>query len=106
MSKFDYLAFTGGSDGDEFVAHAKKYTPEQVVELFCSEYGGLLDDCYRNPTMDDIELKWVRWYIRAPESCGDEDDGCGCYSYCDKEERGAFPVYVITHNNLLDFGEG
>lgn len=49
---------------------------------------------------DDIKEATARWYIKAPESCGYDDEGRGCYSYCKKGERGSFPVWVIQFEDL------
>lgn len=104
MSAFNYMVFTGGSL-DEFVAHAKKYTPEQTVELMKSEmsymsFGHELSD-YRKPTIGDIEERWCRYYVKIPDWCGYDEEG-GCYTYCSKGERGGFPVYVIKMESLTE----
>ncbi len=90
MSKFDYMEFTGGSSG-EFVAHAKKFTKEEVITLAIAEVG-----IEESVTIDDVYERWCRYYIRVPDWCGyDGDSSSGCYTYCGKDERGAFPVWVI-----------
>ena len=43
MSKLDYIEFYGGSEGTQFVVHANKYTKEEVIDLFVSEYDYLFD---------------------------------------------------------------
>lgn len=90
MSKFDYMQFTGGSS-DEFVVHAKKYTKEQAIELAIEEMA--LEETL---TPDKVYERWCRYYVRVPEWCGyDGDSDSGCYTYCGKDEHGAFPVWVI-----------
>jgi hypothetical protein len=42
MSKFDYMNFSLGGYDTEFVAHAGKYTEEQVVNLCIQEEAGNL----------------------------------------------------------------
>lgn len=71
LPRFQYMNFYGGSEGAEFVVHAKTYTKEQAVELFVSE-----NDC--EPTVDDVQQRYARWYVRRPDGCGYDDDGCGC----------------------------
>ena len=70
MTKFDYMSFSGGND-TEFVAHAKKYSKEQTLELCVGENewrfeeGGL-----RIPTIEDIEELTVKYFVSIPENCG------------------------------------
>lgn len=93
MSKFDYMQFTGGSS-DEFVVNAKKYSKEEAIEIAVEEMA--LEE---TPTPEKVYERWCRYYIRVPEWCGyDGDSNSGCYTYCGKEERGAFPVWVIEIN--------
>lgn len=92
MSKFDYMIFTGGTN-NEFVANAKKYTKEQTAELARSETKRT------NISIEQIEERWCRYYVRVPDWCGYDDEG-GCYTYCGKEEKGSFPVHVIELENL------
>jgi hypothetical protein len=56
-------------------------------------------ELYKKPTVDDVKEETVRWYVKIPEFCGYDGEG-GCYSYCDKGERGSFPVWVIMFENL------
>ena len=97
MSKFDYFNFSDGSWDVEFVVHAKKFTKDEVLELFIVENKHLFNEGYRKPNVDDIVEKTVRWYPIAPEGCDFED---GCYSYCKKGERGSFPVWTIEFEEL------
>lgn len=92
MSKFDYMIFTGGIH-NEFVAHANKYTKEQTVELARSETERT------DINIEQIEEQWCRYYVRVPDWCGYDGEG-GCYTYCGKEQKGSFPVYVIELENL------
>lgn len=99
MSKFDYMSFSGGRD-TEFVAHSKKYSMEETIVLCLGENdwrfesGGL-----REPTVEDIEERTVRYYVRVPENCGYDVEG-GCYSFCNKGDRGSFPVWTIDFSSL------
>lgn len=106
MSKFDYMNFGYGSGHDtEFVAHAKKYTKEQTIELCIAENDWKFEPDYcngvllRKPGISDIKQRFVRWYVRTPENC-DYDKGEGCYTYCKSNQRGSFPVWVITFKKL------
>ena len=98
MSKFDYMPFTGGADGEQFVVHAKKYTKMQAIDLFTQEYP--YDDL-RKPSIADIHDCWVRWYIRMPDDVFNEYPDGG-YSFCSNSERGSFPVWVL---NVCDMRE-
>jgi len=96
------MLFTGGSS-EEFVVHAKKYTKEQAAKLMLREmdyltFGGDMSE-FNMPTADDTSERWCRYYVRVPDWCGYEGEG-GCYSYCSKGERGAFPVWVIKTEDL------
>lgn len=84
MSIFDYMIFTGGKF-DEFVVNAKKYSEEEALELFKSEVDLNIEDKYE---------RWCKYYVKVPDWCGYDGDE-GCYTYCSKGERGAFPVWVI-----------
>jgi hypothetical protein len=104
--KFDYMNFYGGSDGTEFVAHANKYTKEQAINLCISENDWRFEqknsggDLLREPTVDDIVHRHVKWYVKAPDWCGYDDGGEGCYTYCAEGLRGSFPVWVIAFDKL------
>lgn len=93
MSKFDYMSFSGGSSG-EFVVHARKYTKEEAIEL-------MMEETASEETIkpENVYERWCRYYIRVPEWCGydDGDSSAGCYTYCEKGGRGAFPVWVIEY---------
>src|SRR5690554_7236853 len=101
MSKFDYENFNDGSTDVEFVVHAKKYNKEQAIELLLAENDWRFNSKYCNgdllrvPTPKDVVRRNVRWYPTAPEWCGYDNDGKGCYTYCAKGEKGSFPVWVI-----------
>lgn len=87
MSKFSTMIFTGGNK-EVFVAHAKKFNREQVVEAFRNETG------IEDKTVEDIEEAYCKYYVSVPDWCGFEGDG-GCYTFCNKDDRGSFPVYTI-----------
>lgn len=104
MCKFDYMVFTGGNT-EEFVVHAKKYTKEQTIDLMLSEmdYLSMNDNEtseYRLPSIVDIDERYIRYYIKVPDFCDYDRDG-GCYTYCNKDSKGCFPVYVISLEKLL-----
>ncbi len=103
MSKFDYMNFSDGYSEIEFVAHAKKFTKEETVKLCIQENDYKFIEKYcnnllRKPTIEDVAEGTVRWYPVTPEFCG--YDGDGCYTYCNKGERGSFPVWVIEFDKL------
>lgn len=105
MAKFDCMNFNNGSWDSEFVAHAKKYSKSEVVDLCVKENDWRFieehcnDRLHRKPTIKDVIERTVRWYPRVPEFCGVDAEG-GCYTYCNKEERGSFPVWVIEFEEL------
>jgi len=101
MSKFDYGDFGDGDCDTEFVAHAKKYTKEEVIKLFVIQdewnmerYG------LRKPTVADIREDTVRYYPIAPEFYFNVEKGEPTYGFTTKGERGSFPVWVIDFDNL------
>lgn len=100
-STFDCMVFTGGPS-DEFVAHAEKYTKEEVLKLIKEEYSYNIEiGEYREPNLEDIKEEFVRWYVRVPDWCGFEGGNTeGCYSFCSENERGSFKVYVVEINDL------
>lgn len=104
MSKFDYMNFNINGYDTEFVAHAKKYNEEQTIELCIQENDWRFKPEYcrgnvlRIPTINDVKLKHVRWYVKTPDFCG--SIGHGCYTYCKAGERGSFPVWVIEFSKL------
>lgn len=107
MSKFDYMNFSDGNHDIEFVAHANKFTKEETVELCLQENDWRFDGEYcngnllREPTIEDIKEDTVRYYPTVPEFCG-YDGESGCYTYCNKGERGSFPVWVIEFETLIN----
>jgi hypothetical protein len=99
MSKFDYMRFEGGMDYD-FVAHAKKYTKEETIKHCLSEYDWMFeDDSLREPTVEDIKQRQVKYFIRVPDYCAYDTEG-GCYTYCSEHAKGSFPVWVIEFEDL------
>ena len=99
MSIYDYGNFNDGCQDVEFVAHAKKYTKQEAIELCIAENDWKFDEKYcdgdllRVPTIEDVKENTARYYPHAPESCDFDGEG-GCYSYCKVGERGSFPVWV------------
>lgn len=92
------MNFSDGWD-TEFVVHAKRFSKSQALDLFMVENEHLFSEGYRKPTISDIKERTVRWYPKAPEWCEYDGEG-GCYSYCNREERGSFPVWVIVFKDL------
>lgn len=105
MSKFEYGNFSDGMEETEFVAHAGKYTEEQAINLCVRENDWKFkpDYCNRNPlripTVCDVKLRYMRWYVRAPEDYWG-DDKSGIYGYCKAGQKGSFPVWVIKFEDL------
>lgn len=96
MAKFDYMEF--GYDAgsfDQLVFHAKKYTKEQAVEIFNTEYAYKGLRCI----VDNVDSGYVKYFIRQNQFMTSDFEG-GCYGFIDKPERGAFPVWVITLSDL------
>ena len=99
MAKFDYTNFSDGSYDIEFVVNANKFSKEEVLDLFAEENGWKLEGGeLREPKLEDIVQRSVRWYVRSPYWC--DYEGEGIYSYCMKGERGSFPVWVIEFEKL------
>lgn len=100
MSKFDYMNFVGGED-TEFVAHAKKFTKEETINHCLSENDWKFEgeDALRLPTVDDIIERQVKYFVNPPDYCASDADG-GCYTFCEPNARGSFPVWVIEFKGL------
>jgi len=97
MTKFDYMDFTGGSNGVEFVVHSKKFTKEKAIEMLKQEHD--MEDI-RDPVEDDFETRYVKYYVKVPEWCGYDDPDGGCYTYCKEGEKGSFPAWVCKVKDL------
>lgn len=102
MSKFNYMNFEGGAD-TEFVAHAKKFTKEQAIDCCLAENDWKFERKYpyRKPVLADIKQRQVKYFINKPDYCGFDTDG-GCYTFCDENANGSFPVWVIEFEGLRD----
>lgn len=102
MSKFEYMGFSdGGCHDSDFVAHAKKYTKKEALEILKDVYDyNFSDGLYREPTESDFTEDYIRWYVRVPEWCGYDGDN-GCYSFCGKSEKGGFPVWRCELSKLV-----
>ncbi len=106
MAKFDYMNFSDGSYDIDFVVHASKYTKLEAIDLCLTENDYKFDENYfvgsllRKPEVKDVVERTVRWYPSVPEHCGFDNEG-GCYTYCNKKERGSFPVWVIKFEDLV-----
>lgn len=96
MAKFDYMQFGYDvGDFDQLVFHAKKYTKEQAVEIFNTEYSWTRRRC----TTKDVQSGFAKYFIRPNHFMSQDYDG-GCYGFVDKPGCGAFPVWVITLSEL------
>lgn len=105
MSSFDFMWF--GYDGDEmFVAHAKKYSAAETVELCMQEFEYLFQD-------HKIAYEWEAKGMRRPTVADVHGAHCafrfgvssefpnGCYTIVEDGERGSFPVWVIDFSELM-----
>lgn len=98
MSKFEYMEFGYDSgSADMVVFHAKKYTKEQCIETFNSEYA------YKGKkaTIEDMEEGYVKYFINPPYCMSGDFEG-GCYGFTDRTGNGAFPVYVLEFGKLQE----
>jgi hypothetical protein len=104
VAKFDYMTF-GYSSGssDIFVANAKKFTKEKVVEICKGEYEhkftgyrlyGREIAPLREPTIADVSEGWCAYRFGMSEWPD------GCYTFVNENENGAFPVYAIIFKDL------
>lgn len=102
MSKFEYMNFEGGED-TEFVAHANKFTKEEDVNYCLAENDWKFEGEYalRIPTVENIKVRQVKYFIKKPYDCGFDTDG-GCYTFCDDDAKGSFPAWVIDFKELRD----
>ncbi len=102
MSRFDFMGFgyDGGRD-EMFVAHAKKYTPEQTVELCTREYAHRFSQQWgtklREPTVNDVIESHCAFRFGVSSEWPD-----GCYTFVGQNEPGSFPVYVIDFKGLKE----
>jgi hypothetical protein len=86
-------------DRDEygyFAVNAKKYTKDEVIELYRTEGTFHGDHCFREPTLADIQERFVA------HRCAYSDDGekTSGYVLVGKKIRGSFPVWVIRYDDL------
>lgn len=106
MSGFDFMGFgyDGGSD-EMFVAHAKKHSAAETVELCMCEFDYLFQDhktAYgrevkglRKPTIADVKGAYCAFRFGISSEWPN-----GCYTFVEEKERGAFPVWVIDFSGL------
>jgi len=100
MSKFKHMEFsTDGVSDMQFVAHAEKYTIQQMLQMYIERYGEDQKYSHRLPLYSDVECHTVRYYVKAPEGLSDVFDR-GCYSFCAAGQRGSFVVWVINFESL------
>ena len=98
MSIFEWGDFAN-RDLDEygcFTVNAKKYTKDEVLELYKTQ-GSFYDvEGFREPTLADIQERFVAHRTRYDD--GEKKSG---YILFDKKVRGSFPVWVINYDELL-----
>lgn len=97
MSKFTYMQFTDGSccGSKWFVVNAKKYSKEEVIELYAKEGWNRGDNKYRHPSAEDIRESFVAYrFTDNPEFDGE------FYTFVEAGARGSFPVWVIDYEDL------
>ena len=106
MSKFTAMNFNDGGTSDcEFVAKANLYTKAETIEECIAENDWRFEEKYcngdllRRPTEEDVFMRYVKYFPRLPDYCGYESTEGG-YTYCNKEMRGCFPVWVIRFEDL------
>jgi len=98
MANFDFSEFYNGTDY-QYVAHQKKYTKEEFVKQCNIENER---ENRQEIKAEDVYIFQVRHYVKAPDSVyGHEELESGCYSFCNKGERGSFPVWVANVVNRL-----
>lgn len=96
MSKFDSMMFSDDSTETDFVAHAKKYTKEEMLQELKKEHDSDNEGTYDKLTVDNVYERQVRYFVRVPDFCGfDNDCEGGCYTFCSKDSKGSFPVWVV-----------
>ena len=103
MANFDIMTFSDGGWRDtSLVAHAKKYTKEQIVEECISEYGEMLDENQlRKPTVDDVKEGFVAFRFGVDSNAWPD----GCYTFVQKGDPGSFPVWIIDFESLEVLGD-
>ncbi len=96
MSKFTAMMFNDGSREVQFVAHAKKYTKEEMLKELKKEHDFNNEGIYNNLTVGDVYERQVKYYVKVPDFCGFDDDcDTGCYTFCNKDSRGSFTAWVV-----------
>lgn len=99
MAKFDYMEFENNGMGfSDLVFNAKKYTKEQVVEIFNKEYNS---NEYFKCDVNDIKSRSAKYYPKGNSVCHSKKTAIGGhYAFAFYGEKGVFPVWVITINDL------
>ncbi|MCI8857505.1 MAG: hypothetical protein HFH26_13320 [Clostridiaceae bacterium] len=106
MSKFDFMGFGyDGGSAEMFVAHAKKHSTAETIELCVQEFEYLFQD---HKSISGQKIKG----LRKPAIADVQDAHCafrfgvspewpdGCYTFVDEKAYGAFPVHVIDFARL------
>lgn len=92
MSKFTTMVFRDDSQDTDFVAHANKFSKEEVLLELEKETG------ICNKKIEDIEEAYCKYYVSVPNWCDYDGEG-GCYCFCGDSDKGRFPVYKINLRN-------
>ncbi len=105
MARFDMMGFSDGGWRDTlFVAHAKKYTKEQVVAECINEYSNRFDEDdspLREPTIHDVKEGCVGFRLGVDNHVWPE----GCYTFVRERSPGSFPVWIIDFEILEVLGD-
>lgn len=107
MSSFDFMGFGYDGENDKmFVAHAKKYSAAETVDLCRREFDILFQDhqsAYgrqvkglREPTVEDVQSAHCAFRLGIDR----ENWPDGCYTLVEPDAPGAFPVWVIDYCRL------
>ncbi len=98
MANFDFMAFGySAGDADMFVAHAKKYTAQETIDLCQREYSHKFETVseerrkwfgpqVRIPTLEDVADAWCAFRMGVDSEWPD-----GCYTLVKEGDAGAFP---------------
>lgn len=99
MSAFEFMCFSDDAGGSysSFVAHAKKFSKQQAVEICLSECDFLFagQSGLRKPTIADVMDAAVAYRFGVE---GWEKEGC--YTFVDAGDNGSFPAHVIDFRYL------
>lgn len=99
MAKFDFMEFEYGREGlCELVFNAKTYTKEQAVEIFNKEYNS---NGHFKCNINVVKSRYAKYFPKGGPLCHSEKTvNGGCYALASYKEKGIFPVWVITIDDL------